>query len=147
METKRKTEVPIYKFLSRKLQQIKNLEVFLERSKPGDISPIQEKIQICEEELEQCIKKYLPSGSGFDAGTKLLDASTPEKLMFRADFHHLNENGYYDGWSEHVVTVKPSLCFDIEISVSGRNRNDIKEYILDTFNYALKILVDEHTGA
>jgi len=64
--------VPVYKFVSRKLQQIENLKVFLERYKPGDISPIQKTIQICEEELERCIKKYLPSGSGFDSGTTLL---------------------------------------------------------------------------
>ena len=139
-------KIPVYKFISRKLQQIKNLEAFLERSKPGDVSQIQKKIQICEEELEQCIKKYFPSGSGFDAGTKLLDKSTPEKLMFQADFHHMDDNGYYDGWTEHVVTVKPSLCFDIEISVSGRNRNGIKEYILDTFHHLLTILVDGYTG-
>ena len=66
--------------------------------------------------------------------------------MFRVDFHHMDDNGYYDGWTEHVVTVKPSLCFDIEISVSGRNRNGIKEYILDTFHHLLIILVDEYTG-
>jgi len=66
--------------------------------------------------------------------------------MFRADFHHMDENGYYDGWSEHVVTVKPSLCFDILITVSGRNVRDIKEYILDTFDYLLNVLVDEYTG-
>jgi len=68
---------------------------------------------------------FMPSGSGVDSGTKLdLETSTPEKLVFHADYHHMNECGMYDGWTEHTITVRPSLQFGITLSVSGRNRND-----------------------
>jgi hypothetical protein len=45
------------------------------------------------------VKDNLPSGSGFDSGTKIdLDASHGERLVFFTDFHHMDESGFYDGW-------------------------------------------------
>lgn len=46
-------------------------------------------------------------------------------------------NGMYNGWTEHVITVRPSLQFGITLSVSGRNCNDIKDYIAEIFQHAL----------
>lgn len=84
-------------------------------------------------EALELVKEFAPSGSGFDSGTMLdLTASNPEKLVFHTSFHHMNENGYTH-WTEHTVTVRPSLAFGILIRVSGRNYNDIKSYIHDAF--------------
>ena len=91
-----------------------------------------------EDLADQLVREHMPSGSGFDSGTKLdWDASHAEKLVFTTAFHHMNENGYYDGWTEHVVTVTPSLAHGFHLRISGRNRNDIKEYIDEQFRYAL----------
>ena len=91
-----------------------------------------------EERIEELVKNYMPSGSGFDCGTKIdLDKSTPEKLVFYTDFHHMNEVGYYDGWTEHRITVRPSLAFGFTLTISGRNRNEIKDYIHQAFDCAL----------
>ena len=92
--------------------------------------------------LRALVKEYMPSGSGFDSGTKLLEESTPNKLMFKADFHHMDENGMYDGWSTHTITVKPSLQFDFVLSVSGEDRDGIKAFIEEAFDAAL---IDEYT--
>ena len=79
-----------------------------------------------------------PSGSGIDCGTKIdLDKSTGEKLVFDCSYHHMNENGMYDGWTEHTITVTPSLAFGYHIKISGRNRNDIKEYLHEIYGYWL----------
>jgi len=84
------------------------------------------------------VKDYMPSGSGVDSGTKLdLDASTDEKLVFDTSFHHMNDGGMYDGWTEHTVTVTPSLWNRIKIRISGRDRNDIKDYLHEIFHDAL----------
>lgn len=80
----------------------------------------------------------LPRGSGFDSGSQFLwDESTSEKLIFKTAFHHMNDCGMYDGWTEHLVTVTPSLLFGYKIAVSGRNRNDIKDYIAECFELVL----------
>ncbi len=80
----------------------------------------------------------LPSGSGIDNGTKLdIECCTAHKLVLVFSYHHMNEAGMYDGWTEHVLTVTPS--FDgIDLHISGRDRNDIKEYLYEVYHYALE---------
>lgn len=78
------------------------------------------------------IRHALPSGSGFDSGITLnYEESKPDRIVLNADFHHMTEHGYYDGWTEHKIIITPSLAFGFCVSVSGTNRNDIKEYISD----------------
>jgi hypothetical protein len=89
-----------------------------------------------------------PSGSGFDNGTHIdLDASGDDKLVFNTSFHHMDENGMYDGWTEYTVTITPSLGLDYRIKVSGRDRNDIKEYIADSFALALDCQIEDSAVA
>lgn len=94
---------------------------------------------------EQLARDNLPSGSGFDSGTRLdIERSTASRLVFTTSFHHMNENGFYDGWTEHTVTVRASLAFDFELVIGGRDRNDIKDYIAECFNSALRNVVEEY---
>lgn len=86
----------------------------------------------------RAMQRHLPSGSGIDSGTTIdLDESRGEKIVLRTSFHHMDEQGGYDGWTEHAVTITPSLRFGIEIKISGRDRNDIKSYLADVFQEAL----------
>lgn len=82
--------------------------------------------------------KYLmtdaPSGGGFDNGTHLdgIKTGKAESIQMHTHFHHMNEAGYYDGWTDHILTIRPA--FDgIDITIGGRDRNGIKDYIADTF--------------
>lgn len=91
------------------------------------------------EDADKLVSQHMPSGSGFDTGTKLdWDKSTADKLVFTTAFHHMNDTGMYDGWTEHTVTVRASLSFGFALTISGRNRNDIKDYIADCFYQALR---------
>ena len=84
--------------------------------------------------LDQLVN-MLPSGSGIDCGTKLVSASAT-KIVLECSFHHMDEHGYYDGWTKHRITVRPT--FDsLDIHISGRNRNDIKEYLHEVYALAL----------
>jgi hypothetical protein len=88
--------------------------------------------------LVSICRECLPSGSGFDSGTAFdMLNSTPEKLVFRTSFHRMDENGCYDGWTEHNVIIRPSLAHEINVTVSGRDRNDIKDYIGQMFYESL----------
>ena len=90
-----------------------------------------------EERVAQLERECLPSGGGFDAGTAFdADVSTAGRLVFDTSFHHMNEHGSYVGWSEHRVLVTPTFE-GIEVKVTGRDRNGIKEYIADVFHEAL----------
>jgi len=90
------------------------------------------------ENLDTIVRNFLPSGSGWDNGTTLdRERSTPEKLVFVGAFHHMNEHGYYNGWTEHTIDVTASLAFGLNLRVTGRNRNDIKDYLAEMFQYAI----------
>ena len=82
--------------------------------------------------LDSIIKNG-PSGAGIDCGTKLDDSSTGDKLVLVVEFHHMNDNGYYDGWTGHKIIVTPSLMHGIDLKITGRNKNDIKEYLYDIY--------------
>jgi len=79
----------------------------------------------------------LPSGSGIDNGTEIdLNASHADKIVLYTAFHHMNDGGYYDGWTEHTITVTPAFS-GISLRISGRDRNQIKDYLYETYDYAL----------
>jgi len=81
------------------------------------------------------LEERLPHGSGFDIGCKVdLEKSTAQKIVISTHFHHMDEHGYYDGWTEHTVTVTPCLVNGYKLKVSGVNKNNIKDYIYDMFN-------------
>lgn len=97
-------------------------------------------------EITRLSKQYLPSGSGFNVGTLIdeplgMERGYIQRLVFNTAFHHLDENGYYDRWTEHKVMVMPDLAGGIFIKVSGQNYRDIKEYIADQFHAALTQVV------
>lgn len=92
--------------------------------------------------IERLVYNHMPSGSGFDNGTTLdLDASHADKLVFTTSFHHMEE-GSYNGWTEHTVTVTPSFIGRFHLRISGRNRNEIKEAIYFYFEGALSMVMD-----
>jgi hypothetical protein len=112
---------PVYHMLSGLLRAIDNV---------GPKDPWAAKHR---ETIQSILANDMPSGSGFDRGTTLDDSSTPERLVFNTSYHHMDANGIYDGWTDHQVIVTPSLQFRISLRVTGRNRNDIKEHIAETF--------------
>jgi len=100
-----------------------------------------------EDRILALVKEHMPSGSGFDNGTKIdLDRSSGERLVFDTAFHHMDEHGGYAGWTEHTVTVTPSLAFGTRIKIGGKNRNDIKEHMHECFSTALDTVETEAQG-
>jgi len=91
--------------------------------------------------IDNIMREHMPRGSGFDAGTEFdvcdhVDDNR-ERLVFTTSFHHMNETGFYDGWTDHKVIVTPSFA-GFDLRVTGRDRNGIKEHIADTFHHALE---------
>lgn len=97
--------------------------------------------------LDAICAEFLPSGSGLDSGVTLIrETSGEDKLIFQADFHHMNADGFYTGWTCHTVIVTPSLLHDFVLKVTGRDKNGIKDYIADIMNHALAANVPETFG-
>jgi len=96
------------------------------------------------ERIETLVANHLPRGSGIDQYPTLdLDESTEERLVFHFGYHHMNENGFYDGWTEHILIVRPSLQFDIVLRITGKDRNRVKDCLYDAFDIALRVEVTQ----
>lgn len=100
-----------------------------------------------EARINDLCESYLPHGSGFDNdGTRFdFQRSTSDRLVFTAEYHHMNDVGMYDGWTSHDIIVRPSLGFGIYIRITGSNRDDFKDYVHELFDYALNELIDEYS--
>lgn len=123
---------PLYRVLASRLGAIANCK------KSGNA----EWLQRHTEYVAALVKEHMPAGAGFDCGTKLdLELSHSERLVFTTSFHHMDENGSYDGWTERHVTVLPQLSCEFRLLISGPNRNDCKEYFHETFALALQTQV------
>ena len=85
--------------------------------------------------LDWIEREILPSGSGINNGTTI-NRDRKDGIVLNTSFHHMDDNGYYDGWTDHVVHVTPSFT-GINITVTGPNKNDIREYLADTFHHVL----------
>ena len=87
---------------------------------------------------------YLFWGVGFDNGTKLdVYGDLPEdRLTFSVGFHHINANGFDDGWTHHEIIVTPSLTHGFNLRITGRDKNNIKVHIAEVFNGDLNEIVD-----
>src|SRR5579863_8932306 len=72
-----------------------------------------------EEELQQ-LQEELPSGSGVDSGMQIdLDKSSQNKIVIHCGYHHMNDGGYYDGWTHHDIIVTPDLLFGFNLRITG----------------------------
>jgi hypothetical protein len=85
-------------------------------------------------EILESYNDNLPSGSGFDSGSKIsIEDSTDNKIVIYTSYHFMNENGFYDGWEDYKIIVTPSLQFDFDLKIIGKNRNEIKDYMYEVF--------------
>jgi hypothetical protein len=86
------------------------------------------------EEQVDSMLELLPSGSGIDSGVKFdWQRSTKDKLIFTFGFHHMDEHGGYDGWTEHMLVIRPDLQEGFTLTIGGKDRNHIKEYLYQLF--------------
>ena len=129
---------PLYRALALRLVQLDNLQ----NGTAGEANTYE---HLCLAAIDKLAADHLPQGSGFDDGCTIdLDASSPDRIVINAAYHHMDDHGSYDGWSEHQAIVKPSLAFGFDVRVTGRDRNDIKDYITYTIGEALSVQVDPY---
>jgi len=98
--------------------------------------------------VEYIESDILPSGSGFDNGTKIdWERSTSEKVVLTFGFHHMDEMGGYTGWTQHTAIITPSLCFDYHLKITCGKLPKNKKYILEEFHDTLReVLSSELDG-
>lgn len=123
------TKCPIYQEISSLLQAIENC------TKSNNT----EWQSRHEDTINTLCKEFMPSGCGIDCGTKLdWNKSQPERIVFNVPFHHMDENGFYDGWTDYTVIVKPSLADGFDLRIKGKDRNCLKDYLAEIYSWHLR---------
>jgi hypothetical protein len=130
------TPIPLYQWLALQLEGWSKVQ---KPTPEGKVSWS----DMYERRIREALSNAFPSGSGFDAGTQLIPAEHINKagkwngkLTFIVSYHHLMD-GFYAGWTYHKVTVRSDLTQGFSLTVSGRNRNQIKSYIAEIFTEIL----------
>ena len=133
---------PLHLAIPQTLQRIAVLEQWQKTVPTSDAARRQQLIDDCRDALHDWINTHFPRGSGFDAGTQLVNdpALTVPKLTFETAFHHMDEQGGYCGWTHHKVVVRPDWD-GFKLVVGGYDRRGIKDYIADCFYHSLNIEV------
>ena len=94
------------------------------------------------------LSNLLPSGSGIDSGCTIdEEKSTRNKIVIHSSFHHMDENGFYCGWSEFTVTAIPDFMNDFNLKIVGNHAiypafSDIKDYLYELFRESLNKDID-----
>jgi hypothetical protein len=82
----------------------------------------------------------LPHGSGLNGEWHYdLDKCTTNRIVLSQIYETMTDSGYYDTVVDFTLTIKPSLLFDIQLSIIGNfgKYADIKEYLYDILNESL----------
>jgi len=117
---------------------------YIQARKNCEASGNTEWFDIWTERITKLCEKHMPHGSGLDVGCELdLPACTARKLVIVTSYHHMNEAGFYTGWTDHKINVTASLTSGFEVTVTGKNKNDVKEWLATLFTEILGMMIDE----
>lgn len=96
--------------------------------------------------LDMLARNYLPHGSGFDSGCRVDHTKTgADKIVLYAEFHCMNDVGFYDGWREYRVTVRPTFGADLDVTISGRDYRDtgLPDYVAERIRDAMNATIPD----
>ena len=144
--------LPVYQHLDRLLRKHKMYNDVLEgRSKSRGIG---KPFEVDELVIEQFADQHLPSGSGIDAGTKvIIHECNIRQIVLTCGYHSMDpDNGMYNGWVHFEFKLKASFTppFRMLTIMSNDSMDDDeyefqcdghKEYVDDTMYNALIVEV------
>ena len=97
------------------------MKVYQKMARLVDWNPTGSYIISKNEQMEDLVKNYLPSGSGFDGDISIDEKSTDEKIIIHVEYHHMDINGFYDGWSTFKVIITASMAYNYCMQVKGES--------------------------
>ena len=87
-----------------------------------------------------------PHGSGIDGDVRLVEKdSSDTKIVIKAEYHTMNQNGYYGEWITAIITITAMLAtpgFDIDVQFE----EDIEQINNQYYNEAAEYVNQEYPG-
>lgn len=92
------------------------------------------------------LEGLLPSGSGIDCGSRIDRESYSEtEFSIDADYHYMDDNGFYAGWFTFRITVTANLAwnYNVECEITSNDTDEDWEYIEDLYNqYLVEVYIN-----
>jgi len=92
-------------------------------------------VEVWEKNINELIET-LPHGSGVDGETKFnYEESKNDKLIINSAYHFMDDNGFYDGWTDIQIILKPDWS-RVDLNVKGifpKKYSDIRNYLEELF--------------
>lgn len=84
------------------------------------------------------LQELLPIGNGINYGCVIsLKKSTEKRIVIYTAYWHPNDSYETSRWTHHQIVITPSFEREINIRVTGKNVDNIKEYLQEVFREAL----------
>ena len=83
------------------------------------------------------LQELLPNGKGIrerEGLAVILLESTKKRIVIDTTYWHKNNS---DVWTSHQVIITPSFEGEINIRITGKNKDNVKDYLYDIFREAL----------
>jgi len=80
------------------------------------------------------LQELLPIGNGIETGCVILLKSTKKRIVIET---HPNDSYETSRWTAHQVIITPSFEREINIRITGKNKDNVKDYLHDIFREAL----------
>ena len=93
-------------------------------------------LNVIEKELT-LFKEVLPNGNGIEAGCVISLKSTKKRIVIDTLYWHTNDSDETSRWTAHQVIITPSFEREINIRITGKNKDNVKDYLHDIFREAL----------
>lgn len=93
----------------------------------------------CKMRLAHVVDNYLPSCNMRNINKTFLHySSSPKRLIFHTSYQHDDRT-----WTDHKVVVTPSLMYDApDIKITGKNKNQINDYLHEVFAQGLRTILE-----
>lgn len=98
-----------------------------------------------EEEIE-AVMKTAPHGSGIDGDVILIEKdSSDTKIVIKAQYHTMNQGGYYGEWITAIITISATLTA-LGFYINVRFEEDIEQINNYYYNEAVNYVNQEYPG-
>jgi len=114
------------------LHEKSTYQVDRDRIEATDILRLQVQKKIDEDTLEDYFENHL-HGSGWDGNWRIDEGPYAKNICATIEYHHMDENGYYDGWSR--VNVYLTRTLDILRITFSTDRRLREKYIAGQDDY------------
>lgn len=120
-----------------------------ELQRAGRMPPGTDQRRVVLLDLDDFVKRALPSGSGINNGISLnsYEGDPSKGFELYVPYHHMDDNGMYCGWQDYIAKVRADLTerdgFSVSVRAPKRTADVDRSTLSDTADYLRECIEHE----